>query len=313
MSRKQPILLLRGLCKDSALRQTHTSEPPLYTPKQLSQSPNDVFFAGLVATEIRFDDSALKWVITEGKTVRNSHRQTARAESEATKLSYALGIHEWKVTGDLYQCHGGQPYTTFLKLTGCSDGHFTCSDGQCVTMEERCNQIPNCRDESDEENCKVLVLKSTYNKKVPPIVPKGGGQFEKTIVEISISLLKVVSMEEVQHKIDLQFEITLEWKENRAVYHNLKLETSLNALTDGDVYSLWLPYVIYANTDMKEAVQLEDGLQTTIVVNREGDFVRNGNDEIDEIEIYQGNKNMLNVSNLHKEFPVPLQLAEIPV
>ena len=75
-------------------------------------------------------------------------------------------------------------------------------------------------------------------------------------VDISIRLLKIVSMEEVLHKIDLQFEITLEWKENRATYLNLKEKTMLYALTEEEVRALWLPHVIYANTDMKEAVQL---------------------------------------------------------
>ena len=37
---------------------------------------------------------------------------------------------------------------------------------------------------------------------------------------------------------------------------------------------LWLPYVIYDNTDMKEAVQLVDGLDTTVVIAREGSFTR---------------------------------------
>ena len=41
-----------------------------------------------------------------------------------------------------------------LKLSGCnpevlSEGKFTCDDGQCVTMEQRCDQVPDCRDKSD--------------------------------------------------------------------------------------------------------------------------------------------------------------------
>ena len=32
-----------------------------------------------------------------------------------------------------------------IKVTACGSGQFTCDDGQCVTMEDRCNQISNCR------------------------------------------------------------------------------------------------------------------------------------------------------------------------
>ena len=38
-------------------------------------------------------------------------------------------------------------------------------------------------------------------------------------------------MEETNHKIDFQFRITLEWRENRVFFHNLKEDTSLNALS----------------------------------------------------------------------------------
>ena len=180
-------------------------------------------------------------------------------------------------------------------------------------MEQRCNQIANCRDKSDEIDCKLLVLENNYNKKVPPIVPTGGDEFNKTHVGISISLLKIVSMEEVQHKIDLQFEITLKWKENRAVYHNLKVKQSLNALTDADIATLWLPYVIYANTDMKEAVQLEDGLKTNLVVTREGKFIRNGNIEIDETEVFKGKDNTLAMFQTYtKSFQCQYNLQKYP-
>ena len=75
-------------------------------------------------------------------------------------------------------------------------------------------------------------------------------------VNISISLKKIVKMEEVDHKIMFQFSIILEWMEIRAVYHNLKTKTSLNILTEAMMNDLWLPEVIYSNTDQVETVRL---------------------------------------------------------
>ena len=239
---------------------------------------------------------------------------SVRAESRATKVSYALGKHEWVVSGDVFECNRGQPYSAVLKLSGCNpEGEFTCADGQCVTMEQRCNQIPNCRDKSDKNNCQLLMVEDGYNKKIPPIVPTGGYYFNHTKVGISISLLKIVRMEEVQHKIELQFEITLEWKENRAWYQNLKKETSLNALTDAEMETIWLPYVVYANTDMKEEVQLVDGLKTTIVVNREGNFTRSSFQEVDEIELFLGKDNPFSMYQTYtKNFQCLYKLHNYP-
>ena len=70
----------------------------------------------------------------------------ATAVTNAPKDSYALGKHEWMVTGDDGLCHKGEPYSTFLKLTGCLEGEFTCDDGACVSMEQRCDQLPGNAD-----------------------------------------------------------------------------------------------------------------------------------------------------------------------
>ena len=68
----------------------------------------------------------------------------------------------------LLECNKGQPYNITLKLSGCSEDEFTCADGQCISINSRCDQIINCRDESDEQECKLLVLKNGYNKAIPP-------------------------------------------------------------------------------------------------------------------------------------------------
>ena len=298
--RQQPLLLLKGLCRESML-------DTQFTPKQKVIPPIDVILVGKRTTQIQYNDSSGQWILTDAVS-------SVTAVSEATKVSYVLGKHRWTVSNDVFSCNKGQPYSTLLMLSGCNpDGEFTCDDGQCITMEQRCNQIPNCRDDSDELGCQLLVVKDGYNMKIPPIVPTGGNDFNPTNVDISIRLLKIVSMEEVQHKIEFQFEIILEWKENRATYLNLKKKTSLNALTDAEINTLWLPYVIYANTDMKEAVQLENGLKTTIVVNRQGNFTRSGPEDMDEIELFEGKENKLIMSQTYtKSFQCPYNLQKYP-
>ena len=301
----QPILRLRGLCGG-----VNSRVDLRYTPKQLFSTPTDLMLVGSQKARITYNDKSKKWVLT-------SAGNSVRAEARAAKESYVLGRHQWTVTGDIDECHEGQQYKTSLKLTGCNpEGQFTCDDGQCVTMEQRCNQIPNCRDKSDEVDCKLIILEKNYNKNVPPIIPREGGeQFDPTAVNISITLLKIVNMEEVVHKIDFKFGIVLEWTENRVKYHNLKEKSSLNALSVEDIGQLWLPYVIYANTDKNEAVQLEqaDSTKTTIVVTREGKFVRSTIYVSDEIEIFEGKDNKLSMYQTYtKSFQCQYHLQRYP-
>ena len=125
--------------------------------------------------------------------------------------------------------------------------------------------------------------------------------------------MKIVRIEEVDHKIEFQFGIVLEWPEIRALFHNLKFKSSLNALTDDEILQLWLPYVIYDNTDMKEVVQLEDGTKTTVTVSREGGFTRSGLEVADEIEVFEGGENKLTMNQTYsKKFQCEYQLHRYP-
>ena len=103
-----------------------------------------------------------KWTISVNLEKTN-------ATTSARETSFVLGRQNWTINSDSPECNNGEPYSTQLKISGCnSDGEFTCDDGQCVTMEQRCDQIADCNDKSDEKGCKMLVTEKGYNKRVPP-------------------------------------------------------------------------------------------------------------------------------------------------
>ena len=77
---------------------------------------------------------------------------------------------------------------------------------------------PNYRDKSDEAGCYVVVFKNNYNKNTPPIERGRDGEIIPANVSISITLMQVVEIEETNHTIHLQFQISLRWKENQVTY-----------------------------------------------------------------------------------------------
>ena len=108
-------------------------------------------------------------------------------------------------------------------------------------MEERCDQVTQCRDESDEDNCKLIVFKDNYNNKVPPFtVDPGDKSLVPVKVKVSTSLMNVLAISEFSHTIDLKLGITLKWYESRVVFHNLKTKEALNTLTDEEALTLKL-------------------------------------------------------------------------
>ena len=177
--------------------------------------------------------------------------------------------------------------------------------------------MPNCKDTSDERGCKILVLKEGYNQRVPPIGI--AGRKIKTLlpvpVKVSLTLYKVVTIDEEGHSIQLQFQIALEWKENRAEYQNLKNESYLNALSMEEINTLWLPLVIYTNTDQQETTRLGCCVEwsTHVLVRREGDFRRSGFEVLDEMELFKGEENSLvMVQSYTHEFQCVYQLERYP-
>ena len=103
-------------------------------------------------------------------------------------------------------------------------------------MEERCDQIINCRDESDEKLCRLIVFKESYNKKIPPFTTSPGDNSVIPVkVNVSTSLMNVLAISERDHTIDLKLGITLNWYEYRVLYNNLKTEEALNILSAKEV------------------------------------------------------------------------------
>ena len=42
--------------------------------------------------------------------------------------------------------------------TNCSSEEFTCNNGKCVDSSQKCNNVNDCRDNSDERDCGTLLF-----------------------------------------------------------------------------------------------------------------------------------------------------------
>ena len=112
-------------------------------------------------------------------------------------------------------------------------------------------------------------------------------------------------------------QISMRWNETRVTYHNLKNQTSLNALTDDDVQKIWLPIIVYDNTDQKEVTRLGEygngEWATSVTVTREGRFTRSDIREVDEAEIFEGAENSLTMNQTYTwEFQCKYKLQRYP-
>ena len=229
---------------------------------------------------------------------------------------YPLGKIWWRIADDSKSCNDGKINETVpLKLTGCPDGYFTCDNGDCVSMEKRCDQVLNCGDETDEVDCNILVLRTSYRKMSPPSkvgLEEGREVVIPPEVTISMSLLDIAAIKEPENEIDLKFRVEFRWFEFRAFFHDLKKISARNALDSEDVERLWIPNLVYRNNKDNDDTRGEIG-KSDLKIIRIGNFTRSSLNVVDEIEIFKGSENpIVMVQSYTKTFKCRYELIVFP-
>ena len=129
-------------------------------------------------------------------------------------------------------------------LTACSDEEFTCLSGNCISMDLRCNGRVNCHDGSDEANCEKIMFPTGYNPFITPPPEEGK---DLLVVNISVIIEDIVSIDEVNEAFTTKLDIRREWFDRQLTFKNLKEESVLNTLTPEDQEMVWKPKIIYHN------------------------------------------------------------------
>ena len=113
------------------------------------------------------------------------------------------------------------------------------------TSSPRCNGENNCNDASDEINCEIIVIPESYHNEVPP--PPIDSQLLAN-VSLSIEIIEILDLNEVKDAMELRYKMTLEWRDSRIKFKNLKKETFLNTVSRSDAELIWYPQIVFYNT-----------------------------------------------------------------
>ena len=117
---------MRGLCPNSAIDVN-------YKPVNKQNDIRYIKFLGLKGASIEYVEKDNTWALIVTNT-------KVTGKSPASFASFTLGRHNWTIRGDK-GCSLDEVYTKELKMSACPDGEITCNDGQCVKMDQRCNQL----------------------------------------------------------------------------------------------------------------------------------------------------------------------------
>ena len=110
-------------------------------------------------------------------------------------------------------------------------------------------------------------------------------------------MLKILEIGEVEMLFRTQFKLYLEWLDARVVFYNLQGNQGLNTLVQDEKQKIWTPSMIFHNTDEKERTKAD--VESLVLVKREGNFSVNTIDNVDNVYMYHGADNPLELSRVY--------------
>ena len=83
-----------------------------------------------------------------------------------------------------------------------------------------------------------------------------------------------MSLDEAQSSMTIQLKLTVEWIDSRLEFVNLKNKQEMNTLTPEELDQIWMPTLVFSNTQNKQLAYFRNNSITTVQPN-EGKRVSN--------------------------------------
>ena len=113
----------------------------------------------------------------------------------------------------------------------------------------RCNKIIDCPgDSSDEDNCNMINFDKTYKKGFAPVTVDPDKNIIKTKIDVSVNLLNILKIDDVDSTFSCQINLLLSWFDERLNFNNLKEDPNYNTLSDDVRNNIWTPKIVFSNT-----------------------------------------------------------------
>ena len=112
-------------------------------------------------------------------------------------------------------------------------------------------------------------MKENYNRKISPFdYDYESSQVIPVRVNVSIAVMDVLKISEVDLVYVLKFRILMVWYDYRLKYHNLKDKRSLNSLSRQEIEKLWIPFIVFSNTENQESTQGDDETEAELAMGK---------------------------------------------
>ena len=121
----------------------------------------------------------------------------------------------------------------------------------------------------------------------------------------------VQDIQEVGQYFELKFRLSLNWKDARVQFYNLKVDQSMNSLSMDEKLSLWTPTIVFWNT--KQQLKSVNDQDSFASIKRSGTGTIIDRSVNEDIEVFRGVENEITFSRVYSiKFFCDYQMAWYP-
>ena len=241
-------------------------------------------FLGFISTKLLHNAATKKWEIL------SSFDNELLAHTIEEFDGIPLGTFEWS-----YDKSNLSAAFFNFHLAVDQPGYFCCDDGLCLSSELVCDNIPNCRDKSDERNCDMVKMPDYQYEKIRPpsqiIKVNNKKVFSFVDVFATFTILDVLEINDAGSFFDVFFKLGLQWRDLHLKFEFLKDNPSMNALNDSIADKIWVPKINFFHP---AGSHIDFGNKKFI---EKGDAKAMMTKDVDKLiprEIYQGKDTVIN-------------------
>ena len=107
----------------------------------------------------------------------------------------------------------------------------------------------------------------------------------------------VQEIKEIEQILQLKFSIRMTWVDARLNFFNIKMKETMNVISMAELNKIWLPVIIFDNTEEGQITINDDKASATI--NRTGRGTGSDSSISEDIDIYRGSENSITLSRLY--------------